>query len=60
LVNRGTPGDLEVLEAGSHRSGFELCFQQSAGDSPGPEVDSLLRILGHGLLYHDVANLKSP
>ena len=30
------PCDLEVLEAGGHDRGLELCFKQSSGDSVSP------------------------
>src|SRR5919201_790 len=45
----GTPGDLEVHEAGCHDRGLELCLQQSAGASTLPEVDVSLRSLRYGL-----------
>ncbi len=32
-------GDLKLDKAGCHDRGFELCFQQSAGNSPRPQVD---------------------
>lgn len=30
------PGDCEILESGGLDDRFELCFQQAAGNSPGP------------------------
>ena len=36
LENLGLPGDGEVDETGFFYHGFQLCFQQSAGNSSGP------------------------
>jgi hypothetical protein len=52
------PCDLETLEPGSRDLGLELCFQQSAGDSAGPEVDVLLGSVRDLLLHHDVGDLQ--
>ncbi len=54
-----TPGDLEVDESGGDHCGLELCIQQSAGDSPLPEVDVSLALLRHGFLHEDVADLQA-
>ena len=32
----GFPGDFEILESGGLDDRFKLCFQQAAGNSPGP------------------------
>ena len=53
------PGNLETLEIRRDNRRLELCFQQSAGDSPGPEVDTLLGFLVHRLLHEDVGELQS-
>ena len=39
------------------KTGLELCFQQSAGNSAGPEIDALLGIFGDRFLDHDVGDL---
>lgn len=33
------PGDFEVCESQTGKQLFQLCFQQSTGYSPGPEID---------------------
>jgi hypothetical protein len=45
------PRDREVLESGFFDNGLKLCFQQSAGDSPGPELDLILGGLRDLLLH---------
>ncbi len=52
-----SPGDLETLEASHRDHRLKLCLQQSPGNSAGPEVYILLRLLGNGLLYQDVSYL---
>jgi len=42
----GLPGDLEIGETGSDDRRLQLCFQQSAGNSAGPEVDLLFAASG--------------
>ena len=51
------PRDSEVPESGIIDDGLKLCFQQSAGDSPGPELDLFLSGLEYFLLHQDVADL---
>ena len=53
------PGNLETLETRRANRRLELCFQQSAGDSPSPEVDLLLGFLVHRLFNEDVGELQS-
>ena len=53
-----SPYDLEVLEAGGHDRGLELCFQQSTGYSVGPQVDVAFRSFRDRLAHQDVTNLK--
>ncbi len=48
-----------VDEAGVLQRPFPLCFQQSTGDSPRPEVDVVLRALWHFLVHHDVRYLQA-
>jgi len=55
----GSPGDGEIREPGRENDRFELCFQQSAGDSVLPEIDVALGRVGHGLLDEDVADLEA-
>ena len=54
-----TPGDLEPVKTSSGDHRLELCIQQSAGDSTGPEVYSLLGRVGNGLLHEDVGDLQT-
>ena len=56
----GPPGDLERLESRRNHRCLELCFQQSAGDSTGPEIDVAPRAFGHRLLHHDIADIELP
>ena len=51
--------DAEALEAARFDHRLQLCFQQSAGDSPGPERDVLLGAFGHRSLHRDVADLQT-
>jgi len=48
-----------VYEARVLEHPFPLCFQQSTGDSPTPEVDVVLRVLRHFLVDDDVCNLDA-
>ena len=52
-----SPSDLEIFEPGCFDHRFELCFQQSTGDSALPQIDVLLGAIRHSLLHHDVADL---
>lgn len=52
-----TPAD--VYEAAVLQHPFPLCFQQSTGDSPAPEVDVVLGVLGHLLVDDDVCYLDA-
>ena len=56
-VNLSRPYDFEFLEAGRFDDRSELCFQQSARDSPRPEVDALLGLLAYGFLNEDIGDL---
>jgi hypothetical protein len=53
------PGDLEVTEAGSHDRGLQFCFQQSTGDSAGPQINLLFRVRWHRLLHQDIPDLET-
>ena len=55
-VDKLAPAD--VLETDLLQDPFPLCVQQSTGNSAGPEVDIVLRVLGNLLLDDDVANLE--
>ncbi len=37
-----------------------FCFVQCAGDSAGPEVDVVARVLGHFQMHDDVRDLNAP
>jgi hypothetical protein len=56
----GPPGQLEVLETARDDNRFQLCFQQSAGDSALPQIDVPLGTIRYRLLHHDVADLYPP
>ena len=56
-VDLGSPSN--VLEAGAGKDPLPLCFQQSTGNSARPEVDVILRLLRHFLVYDDVADLEA-
>jgi len=47
----------DALEAVPFESGCVLCFQQSTGDSAGPEVDVALAFLADGLLDGHIGDL---
>src|SRR5207237_7467523 len=49
--------DARGLETCGRERRNELCFQQSASDSTGPEIDVAQRAVGQGLADHDVCNL---
>ena len=51
------PRDLEIREPGGGDRRLKLCFQQSTGNSTGPEVDVLFRPLRHLFGHKDVAEL---
>ena len=53
-------GDCDVGEAGVRKRGDKLCFQQSAGDSSGPEIDILSRVFRELGSDHDVGDLHAP
>ncbi len=53
----GAPSDLESFESRRGDRRLELCFQQSAGDSPGPELDSLLGFLADRFVDENIGEL---
>ena len=54
-----SPGDLKIQETRFRDYRFQFCFQQSAGDSAGPEVDLQFSRIGHGFLDNYVRYLQS-
>ena len=52
--------DLDVNETGGHDRGLQFCFQQSTGNSAGPQIDLLFRVLRHRLLHQDIPDLQAP
>lgn len=58
-VNIGAPRNLEINEPGGYHRCFKLCVQQSARDSPLPQVDVLLALLRYCFLHEDVADLEA-
>ena len=59
-VDINARGDFESYKAGSDDRRMELCFQQSAGDSPLPQIDVALCLVAKRFLDQDVADLKPP
>ena len=53
------PRDLKIGKPGCHDRGLELCFQQSAGDSAGPQIDVFPGAVAHFLLHRDVRDLQT-
>ena len=51
------PGYLEVQKTSRTYDRLQLCFQQSAGDSTGPQVDVILCLLRHRLLNQYIPDL---
>ena len=51
--------DPHVGKSGLRERRDQLCFQQSAGDSTGPEIDILARVLRQLDAEHDVRDLYS-
>ena len=49
---------LNVGEPESHQLARVLSFQESSSNSPGPEVDVALGLLGHRPVDHDIGDLK--
>jgi hypothetical protein len=58
MEDLGLPCDFKIGETGSNDRCFELGFQQSAGDSTGPEINLLFRLLRHFPIYQNVADLQ--
>ena len=50
----------KLRKTGSDDRRFELCFQQSTGNSTGPKVNLLLGPLRHFPVDQDVSDLKPP
>ena len=51
--------DLDVNETGGHDRGLQFCFQQSTGNSAGPQIDLLLCVLRYRLLHQDIPDLEA-
>ncbi len=49
-----------IGEAGVLEHKLPLCFQQSTGNSTGPKVDVVLRVLWHFFVDDDIGDLKAP
>ena len=50
----------DILEARVLEEPIPLCLQQRTGDSAGPEIDVVLRVLVDGLLNDNVRDLEAP
>ena len=57
VVNISAPRDLEGDETCAYDSQLELSFQESTGNSTGPEVDLLTSAFWHRMLDQNVADL---
>ena len=53
------PGDGETGESGLFHNRFELCFQQAAGNSPGPQVDVVAHFVRDRFVHQDVGDLHA-
>ena len=60
LALDGLPGDFKSGETSGDDRRLELCLQQSAGNSTGPEVYLLLGVLRYSPVDQDVPDLKPP
>lgn len=58
-IDVAAPGDFKSFEAGLKDFLRELCFQQSTGNSAGPEFNPSFGAFGHGFLHEDVCHLQS-
>src|SRR5688572_12771132 len=50
----------QIDESRRLKDGLPLCFQQSTGNSPGPELDVVFGVLRYRLVDGDIAYLKPP
>jgi hypothetical protein len=57
--NVGSPGNFEIHKTGHDHGHLQLCFQQSAGNSAGPQIYLAFGALRHNLLHQDVAKLQA-
>jgi hypothetical protein len=58
-VDVSAPGDLNIDETRGYHCHFELSFQESTGNSTGPQIDLLPSAFGHRVLDQNVADLQS-
>ncbi len=54
----GTPGDLKVHKPGGYDCELQLCFQQSTGNSTGPELNIAFSAFRNRFLHQDVTDLQ--
>ena len=54
-----TRGDAHLFKADLHQILSELCLRQSAGDSPGPQIDVTAGILGEFDIQGDIGQMKA-
>ncbi len=50
----------DIREANVVQHPLPLCFQQSTGNSAGPEVDVIFRVLRDLFVDNDVRDLETP
>ena len=58
-VDVRSSSDLDVNETGGHDRGLQFCFQQSTGNSAGPQFDLLFRVLWHRGTHQDIPDLQA-
>lgn len=58
-VNIFLPDDLKIDKSDLANQLLQVCFQQSTGNSPCPEIDIHLRFRRHLFTYHDIGDLKT-
>lgn len=58
-VDVRSSSDLDVNETSGHDRGFQFCLKPRTGNSAGPQIDLLFRVLRHSLLYQDIPDLQA-
>jgi hypothetical protein len=51
--------DLDVNETGGHDRGFQFCLKPRTGNSAGPQIDLLFRVLRHSGTHQDIPDLEA-
>ena len=58
-ANIAAPNDLEIFEPSLRKLASKLCFQQSTGDSTGPEIYVSPGALQNRFIHHNIGNLDA-